>query len=202
MMYRGIALAFLCMFLTGCVSAALEDNKAAPVLYVLKANMAGKQLRPKPAIIKIIQPTIAEGLDSNRIAVLEHGRRLKYLEQARWTGTLGNVIKRFVLDNVNAPPTITALGEEDYSLNTDYRLLIDISAMQAEYEEDAGLGTPSAHIAVQLILSDYRSNTMLHVVNLDKHIPLESNSTTAIIEAYETALHDATQQILTALAVM
>ncbi len=185
------------LILGGCVNApSLEDSSPPPIHYILKAGDTPDVKLEKPVIIKVIQPTLAEGLDTERMAVIEQGRKIRYLQQARWAGGLGDVLKRFAMDSLNQVDNLTALGEEDYSLPTDYQLLIDISALQAEYEQTADAGTPTTRISGRLILMNYRNNEILGIIPIRAHQTIHTNSVTAITESYEAMLRESMANII------
>ncbi len=185
---------------SGCVGGALKSDAPPEIKYVLNADASLHQQQIEPMLIRVMTPELAEGLDSDHMMVLGDARHLSMLEQARWPGHLSEVLLDFFLESLNSVPGLTALSSQGHSVRADYRILLQVSDMQAEYGGAVGVGIPTAHVAMQLLLINYDDNAIVTTLRTDKYLKAENNSASAITAAYETLLQDIVRDLLAALA--
>ena len=77
------------------------------------------------------------------------------------------------------------------ALRADYILRPELRHFEADY---AGGGLPSAHVQIGAKLVKMPERTIVAQQRIDTRAPARENQITAIVEAFNTALHEATPQ--------
>src|ERR1700730_1911264 len=92
----------VCGAVTACTGSLFQSKAVPPSIYLLSAppgTTAAASSPPAPAPpplaadLAVLKPRVRAGLDTDRIAVLYPDRRLDYFADARWSGSLDDVMQ-------------------------------------------------------------------------------------------------------------
>ncbi len=185
--------------LSACVPD-FKDARPATLQYVLHPA------DHMPAVssdisLRIMTPHLANGLDTDKIAVLQEQRTLRYVEQGRWAGRLDEVLLQYMYDTLDSVEGMTAVKETDYLIYAKHYLMSDVTAFQAEYDTQAGEGVPVMHITIRFRVIEADSGQVVYQQNVDTVMSAETNTTTAMVSALETLMHQAMHKLLQGMVV-
>ena len=94
----------VCGWVTACSGSLFRSKAVPPSIYLLSAppgiNAAASSASASAAAparlaadLAVLKPRVRAGLDTDRIAVLYPDRRLDYFADARWSGSLDDVVQ-------------------------------------------------------------------------------------------------------------
>jgi ABC-type uncharacterized transport system auxiliary subunit len=202
---RGLVLSAACVAtacLAACTGSLFQSKAAAPTIYTLSgaadapaAAMAGAQI---PADLAILKPRPRTGLESDRIAVSYPDRRLDYIADARWNGTLSEVLQDFAVQEFRARANLRTVSADPSVFASAYWLEIEVTDFQAEYAGAAG--APTAHVRLLARVGNSADRRVLGQFTADASQPAAENRMTAIVDAYSRAAAAAMTQIVDATA--
>jgi cholesterol transport system auxiliary component len=186
--------ALLLSLLAGCTGSLLTSNEVARQTYRLTALAAEPQnAAPFDALLLVVRPNAAPGLDTERIALLHPDHRLDYYAASQWGAALPDVLQDVVVESMQNSGRVRSVQRDLANFRSDFVLQLDVRAFQAEYEDG---GAP--RVRVDLIatigrVSDRRSVLTFAAGALE---PAESNTMTAVAAAFDKALRSATRTVL------
>ncbi len=182
----------LILGLSGCFSSAGAKNTT---VYTPRAITASTNATPAVAWqIRIDTPHSSEFLDSTRIAVRRADNTLQVFEAARWSDSVPDLLQSHLSQTFNDSGKITAVVGLDNNTASDALLLLDIRQFEAVYED--GDRSASAVISVQANIQSSRSNRIIASKHFLVKIPAESRKIPQVMQAFDTALQQTSQDIL------
>jgi ABC-type uncharacterized transport system auxiliary subunit len=188
-----VAVYLSCLWLVAaCSGEALTRNEPTPILYLLHATPLNNAAQ-HPLTISVDTPHMAQGLDTDRIALVQHARQMQYFAGGRWPGNLSDTLADVVVESLNSMPQATIIHPSSNSA-ARYQLSLFVSDFQAEYGE-ALAATPNVHVALRASLRDSQDGRILWTTTFDETAPAENNSLTAVSAAMERLVHQALQDI-------
>jgi cholesterol transport system auxiliary component len=189
-----VTAALLLSLLAGCTGSLLTSKEVAPQTYRL-APLAAEPPNAAPfdALLLVVRPNAAPGLDTERIALLHPDRRLDYYAASQWGAALPDVLQDVVVQSMQNTGRVRSVQRDLANFRSDFVLQLDVRAFQAEYEDG---GAP--RVRVDLIatigrVSDRRSVFTFAAGALE---PAESNTMTAVTAAFDKAMQSATRTVL------
>jgi len=176
-------------WLGGCGGSLLQSDEPVPATYRLTT--------PSPAVantaaaaaagtlgITVARPRAAASLDTDRIAVVEPGRRFDYYAGVRWSEPAPQMLQQALVaalfgsgrfDGVFAAPT-----------RVPAELLLDVELRRFEADTSAA-GTPVVHVQVQASLIDGRRAGRVTSFLSDASVSAFANRRADIIDAFDKA---------------
>jgi cholesterol transport system auxiliary component len=190
---RRLVLAALALVPAGC-SGLLSSSTPPPQLYTL--TPAG-DFPPGGARVNwqllVDVPASAAALDSERIALSRSATTVDYFADAAWTDRAPLMVQSLIVQSFENSGRITAIGRESLALRGDYVLRPELRHFEADY---AGGAVPSAHVQISVKLVKAPDRVIVGQQVFDAAVPAAANLVPAIVDAFNTALHKATRQIV------
>ncbi len=185
--------------LAACTGSLFQSKAAAPTIYVLSgASAAPAAAAQIPVDLAVLKPKPRTGLESDRIAVSYPDRRLDYIADARWSGTLSEVLQDFAVQEFRARANLRSVSADTSVFASAYWLEIEVVDFQAEY---AGADAPpSVHVRLIARIGNSAARRIVGQVAADVSQPAAENRVTAIVDAYSRAAAAAMTQIIDATA--
>jgi len=176
--------------LAGCGS--LPGPAPAPQIYLLDPPMPQKSASPAaPWQLSVAAPSAPTALDTDRIALTRNGT-LDYYADAAWTDTAPKLLASKLVQALEASGGISGVASEDDALQSDYQLVWDIRAFEAQYTGD---GPPNAVLAVSAKLVTMKERRVIGVKDLLESAPASANAMPAILQAFDAATGRVTSDI-------
>jgi cholesterol transport system auxiliary component len=138
-------------------------------------------------------PASAAALDSERIALSRSATTVDYFADAAWTDRAPLMVQSLIVQSFENSGRITAIGRESLALRGDYVLRPELRHFEADY---AGGAVPSAHVQISVKLVKAPDRVIVGQQVFDAAVPAAANLVPAIVDAFNTALHKATRQIV------
>jgi cholesterol transport system auxiliary component len=177
-----------------CGGSFFTSNIAPAQTYRL-TPLAGEApgVAPFDALILVVRPVVAPGLDTERIAVLHPDRRVDYFAGSQWGAPVPDVIQSVVVESLQNTGRLRGVQRDLGNFRPDFVLQLDVRAFQAEYEDR---GAP--RIRVDLIATIGRLNDRHSVLSFAATAsePAGSNTMTAVAAAFDKSLQSATRTLL------
>ncbi len=123
------------LLLAAC--ASFERNAPEPRVYRLPAVSAPAG-RPADADLLVLEPAVAPGLDTARIASLWPGNRIDYYAGARWSGPLGSMVQGSLVQGIRGSGRLRTVEGDPGRFRTSHVLGVEIERFEADY----GSGEP------------------------------------------------------------
>jgi len=193
----------VCGWAAACSGSLFQSKVVAPSTYLLSApsgirTAASSAPAPAPAPLAadlaVLKPRVRAGLDTDRIAVLYPDRRLQYFADARWSGSLDDVVQDLAMQAFRNGAQLQNVSADASAFGSGYWLEIEIADFQAEY---ASAGAPPT-INVRLLARVGSAGTrhILGSFNAGARQTATDNRLTAIVDAYERAVNAALAEIV------
>lgn len=154
---RALVLPALC--LSACTGSLFQSKATPPTVYLLSAGLAsprdglpapGTPAAEIPVDLAVLKPKAHAGLESDRIAVLYPDRRLDYFADARWSGSLGEVLQDLVVQEFHSRANLRTVSGDASVFASAYWLEIEVTDFQAEYASAATAPTVHVHFLARL----------------------------------------------------
>ena len=186
----------VCGWAAACTGSLFQSKVVAPSTYLLSAPAAASAAAPAPLAgdLAVLKPRVRAGLDTDRIAVLYPDRRLQYFADARWSGSLDDVVQDLAVQAFRNGAQLKNVSADASVFGSGYWLEIEIADFQAEY---ASAGAPPT-INVRLLARVGSAGTrhILGSFNAGARQTATDNRLTAIVDAYERAVNAALAEIV------
>jgi len=195
----------VCGWAAACTGSLFQSKVVAPSTYLLSApsgirtaasSAPASAAAPAPlaADLAVLKPRVRAGLDTDRIAVLYPDRRLQYFADARWSGSLDDVVQDLAVQAFRNGAQLQNVSADASAFGSGYWLEIEIADFQAEY---ASAGAPPT-INVRLLARVGSAGTrhILGSFNAGARQTATDNRLTAIVDAYERAVNAALAEIV------
>lgn len=150
---RALVVPAIC--LAACTGSLFRSHAIPPTTYMLSAPAAGRPAPGAPAAeipldLAVLKPKARPGLESDRIAVLYPDRRLDYFADARWSGSLAEVLQDLAVQELHSHANLRTVSGEASLLASAYWLEIEITDFQAEYTAAATAPTVRVSLRARL----------------------------------------------------
>ena len=183
--------ATLMLGLSGCFSAGAKNT----AVYTPRASSPSPSTEAAVAWqIRIEKPDSSEFLDSTRIAVRRGNNTMQVFEAARWTDSVPDMLQSHLSQSFNDSGKITATTGLDTNTASDALLLLDIRQFEAVYADDDK--SASATISIQANVQSLRNNRIIASKHFKVAIPARDKKIPQVMEAFDTALQQVSQEIL------
>jgi cholesterol transport system auxiliary component len=194
---RAAALAFI--FLAACTGSLFQSKVPPPTIYMLSAG-AGSAASAAPAAdipvdLAVLKPRLRPGLETDRIATLYPDRRLDYYADARWSGTLSEVLQDLAVQEFRSRANLRNVSGDASVFGSAYWLEIDVTDFQAEYTSAAS--APTVHVRFLARLGRSGDRSILGQFTASAQQPATENRLTVIVGAYAHAADAALAEIVT-----
>ena len=175
-----------CILLAGGCMSALSPGPPPARLQLsppMPESMAGPPLNRQ---IIVAMPTAERALDADTIALVFHGREVRVLADARWTGSVPYIVQRGLIAALESTKALSGVADESAGIVPDVRLLGDIRQFSLHYAEEGA--TPTAVFAVTFRLINLSNGKIMGMRDLDIQVAAEGRDTASLARAMEIAL--------------
>jgi len=186
-MIKWILLMILCIPLYGCGIGERPANE----LYVLKTDMQSGHRKTVPINIRIAEPEMAPGLDTDRIAVMSTPNQLTYYTGAAWAQPLPQILQQFLMNTFQQSRTFKGVDSEQESITPDVILLTEIQ----DYEVNNNVSPPTVRVRLTAKLVN-ANHKLLATIPIEKTEVAEVNHMPAIIAAFNKATDEVATDLL------
>ena len=200
-----LILAILVLCVAACTGSLFKSKAAPPTIYVLSTKPSsgvdatagaapGAARVAMPVDLAVLKPRVRTGLETDRIAVLYPDRRLDYFADARWSGSLGEVLQDLAVQEFHSHARLRTVSGDASVFASAYWLEIEVSDFQAEYGSAAAAPTVRVHFLARIGSSGDRR--ILGQFAASAQQPATENRLTAIVDAYAHAADAAMSDIV------
>ena len=182
---RPAVILFAVLCLSGC--GALFAPGPPPSRLQLSPPMPAKAAEtPLNRQMIVATPVAGRDIDSDSIALVFNGREVRILADARWAGTVPQMIQRNVIAAFEAADVLRGVGDESAGMAADARLLSDIRQFSLHYADEGGIPTAVFEGTFRLLGLSSGKIIGTHTVNV--RVPAGGKDKAALVRAMETAL--------------
>jgi cholesterol transport system auxiliary component len=190
---RRLVVAALALAPAGCGSL-LPAGGTPPKLYTLTP---AADFPPDGAHVAwqllVDVPATAVALDTDRIALSRSPTTIDYFAEAAWTDRAPLLVQSLIVQSFENSGRITAISRESLALRADYILRPELRHFEADY---AAAGAPSAHVQIGAKLVKLPERAIVAQRRVDARAPARENQVPTIVEAFNTALHEAMRELV------
>jgi ABC-type uncharacterized transport system auxiliary subunit len=200
---RLILLTASAFVLAGCGGLGLGPTDTEQTIYVLQPALAPPLPGGAPAAwaLAVDVPTASDSIDTRRIALIKSDTTMDYYANASWPDRLPVLVQTALVAGFQVSGRVPSVSRTQDALHADYELGMEIRDCTAHYGNADDKGKPSGNPTVQVTLIAQMSTAhgRLIVANFTAKQSADAgqNSTAAVVQALNTALGAAVQQIVT-----
>lgn len=200
---RTVAAFLLAACAAACTGSLFQSKAAPPTIYLLGTGSAapGAALPPTAAArtiavdLAVLKPRVRPGLETDRIAVLYPDRRLDYFADARWSGTLGEVLQDVAVQAFHSRAALRNVSGDASVFASAYWLEIEVADFQAQYPAGAS-AAPTVHVHLLARLGGSGDRRILGQFEANAIEAVAENRLTAIVEAFSRAIDAAFAELV------
>jgi cholesterol transport system auxiliary component len=199
---RLILLSASSFLLAGCGGLGLGPTDADQTIYVLQPALTPPPAGGSPTswALAIDVPNASDSIDSRRIALIKSDSTMDYYANASWPDRLPVLVQTALLAAFQASGRVPSVSRTQDALHADYELGVEIRDCAAHYSAGDEKGKPSGNpnVTVTLIAQMSTAHGRLIVANFTatQKADASQNSTAAVVQALNTVLGAAVQQIV------
>ncbi len=184
-----ILLTGLLLLLSGC-SGLLTSNQNVDQFYTVNAIKDYPNSHQSiDAVIVIQTPSVAKGLDNNKIMLMHSPQRQDYYAYARWSSTLSNMVQTSLIESFENSEVLERVSSDQGGLRPDYLLLLEVYDFQAEYTQSEL--PPTVHIKLVAKLVEYPTRSLLASFTAETFQQADENELADIVRTFDQAFKGA-----------
>ena len=185
-----------CLFaLSGCL--ALTSSAPPVTTYVLHASRIAPDADSShgpSGILRIEEPVLPAGLDSDRIALYTaDGRRLDFYASAKWPAPLNAVLQDVMIEEGRKALPRMVIDTPDLNVTANYKLAVRVIDFAPVYRDDT-TASPFLKVSANFTLIRLPENSIVLDFTLESGQPATANSLTAVTTGLETQFQQMMQQ--------
>ena len=198
MMLRQKRLLIILMSLFGIVACAgmLDSNQPAERTYWLQPLIVqgvDTAVDSMPSLVVTVRA--APGLDTDRMLILQSGARLNHYEAARWPDNVPEVLESLLRRTVESTGNYARVSGGKSTRSADWQLELEVREFYTVVASSAGSSK------VRVALSGYvNCHDTDYVISILANVDLYNERLSAIVAAYENALHEVSRQMISKLS--
>jgi cholesterol transport system auxiliary component len=159
----------------------------ASKIYVLKPAAPGAVSGAHVAwSLAVAVPQAPHNLDTDRLVISRTADTADYYADAVWQDRLPAIVQNALVDAFEASGRIDTVVRDSEGVVSDYILKVDIDDFIARY--DTPDGAPTAVVALEAMLVERTTRTLIAHMNVKKEAPAGQNSVDAAVQAEDSAL--------------
>lgn len=182
-------------YLSGCASL-LTSNEDPPSIYVLNALPEASVEVEFDRQLYIETPEVPPGFNTEKIAVVKASRELDFLVGAEWSDKLDNVLHSYLFKSYENRLPLGSVVDENLRVNPEYVLSASVRNFEARYVGYEAEEAPEVHVSIVFTLYNRQNEVVADKVVVERVVSAQSNSVRAIVDAFEMALNDVTEESL------
>lgn len=181
-MKKALMVLALAPLFSGCTGSLLESKLPVNLAYVLASAPAATDATPLAADLAIGRPSMAPGLDGERIAVLD-GRQLDYYRGARWGSRSADVVQTLLVDTWQDQRLFRSVTAEQARVSADYVLDVDVRDFQSEQRT----GAPQVNVQLVGRLIRVVDRRLVGTFQAQSQVDATEERMSAVVAAFESA---------------
>ena len=188
--------------LAGCGGLGLGPTDANQTIYVLQPALTTPPSggTPVPWALAIDIPGASDSIDTRRIALIKSDATMDYYANAQWPDRLPLLVQTALVAAFEASGRVPSVSRTQDALHADYELGVEIRDCSAHYasSDDKGNpgGLPSMTVTLIAVMSTAHGRLITANYSTSQTAAASQNSTGAAVQALNTALGTAVEQIV------
>jgi ABC-type uncharacterized transport system auxiliary subunit len=190
-----LALALIPLCASGCVSGAFDSEVPQRGVYIIAAASPGASTgAPIAADLIVSRPIARPGLDTDRIAVLNAGRRLDYYAGGKWGADADVVVQDLLVESLRNTRRLRSVQGDASAFVSDYVMQSELNDFQAEYVP--GGAHPTVRVTLVCTLGRVKDRHALAAYTATATAAAADNTLTAVVAAFESAFREAASTVV------
>jgi len=136
--------------------------------------------------IVVAMPVAGRAIDADTIALVFHGREVRILADARWTGAVPYIVQRSLIAALESTNALSGVMDESAGIASDARLLSEIRQFSLHYADERT--PPTAVFAATFRLLNLSNGRIMGMRDVDIRVPADGRDNAALARAMEIAL--------------
>lgn len=189
-----LSMMLLTIMLISC-SSLLTSNEKIRYFYVL--NPVGEIMDIQyPAHVRLWVPEISipEWLNTQKIILRHSNNRVDFYSEARWATEAGKMVRDIVVRSLENNRVATDVAMNRTNIEPDYRLDIEVFALQANYSKLAE--PPTAVVALQGKLISLPSGKIHYQFTVENRTKAKEDTLNAIVKALDTSMQESLEEVV------
>jgi ABC-type uncharacterized transport system auxiliary subunit len=191
---RNIPRNIISMILLFFICSCSMGGKSESVIYTLRPKPeVSQQSCGKKPVLQIIEPTVASGLESRRIAILQKNSHLDYYKGVRWAAPVSEMLQNAMVDAFEHAPAFGSIATAMNDISPDLLLTTDIRDFQVN---ESG-SSSEAEIRFVSKLIDTSDHRIIATIPVENSITPSVHKMDNIIAAFDEGSAAAIAEVIT-----
>lgn len=191
---KNVLVLVVLLWVASACSLPLKSDLPADQVYRLQPSVAATN----PVSINLYLPKVevSPELDTAHITLIKPPNQQDFIASSRWPDNLSGYLHGVVFDALSRSGNFRSVSSQILGKDNNYRLVLRVSAFQAEYPPD-GKGAASVEVAMDALLIRVQDQLLLGQRRYDVKRGNVPVSTGKIVGALDAALGETLGQIIT-----
>ena len=189
--YNKILLIILIVTLASCSIGKKKETKIytiKPAYSTILEQSCKTKFHPT---LQIIEPEVASGLESRRIAILQANNRMNYYKSVRWAAPVSEMLQTSLLDAFEKTPAFASVATDLDEITPELILITDIRDFQVNLKD-----APSVHIRLVSKLIDTKTHKIIVTIPVEKTLIPEIYKMEQLVISFDKAAANSISDIV------
>ncbi|NVJ97734.1 MAG: membrane integrity-associated transporter subunit PqiC [Alphaproteobacteria bacterium] len=169
------------------------DDGPSDTVYTLRYEGAYAADSTQGTVVFVDEPTLAEGLNSDKVAVtLESGQRMT-LEGVRWSAQLSDLVRDYVTRSLGDGSGAQMVSAGGLDIRTSCRLGVKVWAL--EYRPGSRAGDDIVDVAMEVSLVRLSDSQLLSKPTFTQSVTVNGQGDAAVMAAFNQAMRSASGEM-------
>lgn len=164
------------------------DEGPADEIYTLRYQ-GGYPVNATGPVVFIDEPTVADSLKGDKVAVALPGNRRSIIDGVRWSAPLADLLRDYMLRALGASSEVRVVGDGGLDIQSSCRLGMKVWEM--DYIPGARAGDDKVSVVLEFTLVRLKDNQLLGMPTIAKEVGTRGSGTNAVMAAFNEAMGDA-----------
>lgn len=187
------------VLLAGCGGLLRSTAPAEQTFRLRSALPAVSNVAAIKTTLQLLPVAVQPGLDTTRIALVRPGNRLDWYADARWAGSLNDVVTALLAQSLRDSGRFAQVATDAAAMDADVVLAVTVRRFEAEQSAQGAL--PVAQVRLECTLSSLTAHRQLAAFTATAAVPAGANRLTDVVAALEQAAQQAVAEVVEQAAV-
>ena len=141
--------------------------------------------------LQIIEPTVAPGLDTSRIAVMQPNKHVDYYMGVKWAAPVSEMLRSVLVDSFERSNMFASVSTDRDTIHTDMVLITDLRDYEVTNNTNG-----EVHIRLVAKLVSSKDRKVLATIPVERTVKPEIYKMDAIVSTFNSVSADIANEIV------
>ncbi|NVJ68747.1 MAG: membrane integrity-associated transporter subunit PqiC [Alphaproteobacteria bacterium] len=169
------------------------DDGPADTVYALRYDGGYPGTNSGPVVF-VDEPTVAEGLKGEKVAVALDGNQLVTIDGVRWAAPVADLVRNYITRALGHQTDAQMVGDGGLDIKSACRLGAKIWAM--EFVPGASARDDKVRVSIELSLVRMKDSMLLSKPTVAKTVTVGGKGDRAVMDAFNMAMSDVSAEMV------